>query len=781
MKKAKKYTGRADSVLVGSSDLTVQANRLAAFDPNQNAGYTREEWFGPLRPIQPAAPQTKGRQFDYMPGYNLQVRPRADEGITFEQLRNLSENYDILRLIIETSKDLLCNLEWDIVAREKGGGGTRKINNIKAFLEYPDQIHDWQAWLRMILEDMFVLDAATVYTRMTLGGELFALEPIDGATIQPILDETGRIAMPPDPSYRQILKGMSTSEYSMQELLYMPRNPRTHKVFGYSPIEQMITTVNMAIRRQLYQVQIFTEGTIPDLMMTAPEGWTGSQIAQFQEYWDSLLQGNTAARRKGLFVPSGVTPINTKEAALKSEDDEWLARICCYCMGVEATPFVKQMNRATSETVREQAVAEGLQPRKNWIRSVMRRILSGPFQAPELDFVWQTTESVSPLENAKIIEICVKNQLITDDEGREELGRPPFTPEQRAAMKEKTEAMQPKLMQPDDEEGGEGKPGALDDKKKPGQLKDEKGQETEKKKLADDTRKVDVPDLEEIVAGERIIEEVMVGILGIMQKDMIERLEVYAGIIEHELPAEAAAAASAAPGEVSGTSGKASLTPKQSEAVDAAAGPKAVILGDKEAAEAFKKLEPVIESTAKEAAIKALDELGIAPTQAQFLEIDLAAADFSRKRVAEMIGRKWVDGKLITNPNPVWAITETTRSMARAQVIKGMKEGLSVDDLVKMLQESSTFSDARARMIARTEFSIASHEGITDGWKASGVVKGKISVLANGPFEHGVDDIGNAQAGEVPLDQPFPSGHNAPPYHPNCLCTIQPVIREEGE
>ena len=58
----------------------------------------------------------------------------------------------------------------------------------------------------MLLEDMLVIDAATLYPRYNRGGSLYALDIIDGATIKPLIGEDGRAPEPPDPAYQQILQ-----------------------------------------------------------------------------------------------------------------------------------------------------------------------------------------------------------------------------------------------------------------------------------------------------------------------------------------------------------------------------------------------------------------------------------------------------------------------------------------------------------------------------------------------------------------------------------------------
>jgi len=75
-------------------------------------------------------------------------------------------------------------------------------------------------------------------------------------------------------------------------------------VYGFSPVEQIVMSVNIALRRQLHQLQYYTEGTVPEALIGVPETWTPDQIAQFQSYWDALLTDDTASRRHARFVPA---------------------------------------------------------------------------------------------------------------------------------------------------------------------------------------------------------------------------------------------------------------------------------------------------------------------------------------------------------------------------------------------------------------------------------------------------------------------------------------------
>lgn len=393
----------------------------------------KPEWFGAGDPLPPVAQeQARGRMFDYGFRQNAKIKPRADDAVTFDQMRALADGYDLMRLIIETRKDQMEKLTWTVKTKGDKGDTDSRCQAVIDFLQFPDQEHTWASWLRMLIEDMLVIDAATIYPRMNLGGKLYALEPIDGATIKRVIDDFGRTPLPPQPAYQQVLKGMNAVDYSRDELIYKPRNPRTNKIYGYSPVEQVIMTVNIALRRQIHQLQYYTEGNIPEALIGVPPEWNPDQISQFQDYFDSLLEGNTAARRHAKFIPAGVNMMPTKDQALKDDYDEWLARIICFAFSIEPTPFVKQQNRATAETAREQALTEGLMPLMSWVKDLMNLIIGKYFGYLDIEFNWSYEVAIDPKTQADINAIYLTNKVKTPDEVRTELGLNPMTPEERA-------------------------------------------------------------------------------------------------------------------------------------------------------------------------------------------------------------------------------------------------------------------------------------------------------------------------------------------------------------
>lgn len=189
------------------------------------------------------------------------------------------------------------------------------------------------------------------------------------------------------------------------------------------------------------------------------------------------------------------------------------------------------------------------------------------------------------------------------------------------------------------------------------------------------------------------------------------------------------------------------------------------------------EVQPALEATAKEAVASTVATIAPDLTPDEVAAAESDAVRYAVNRAAEMVGKRLVNGELIDNPNAAWAITETTRDRVRALVEQAVRSGWSADRLQQAIQDDVAFSPYRARMIARTEIARANLEGTIAAWRTSGVVAGKRSLLS--PLHDQDDECDeNAAAGVIALDARFPDGTNGPPFHPNCKCTIEAVLKE---
>lgn len=716
------------------------------------------QWFGPGYPQPQQTPDNfLPRQFDYPSFINTSITPRSTEQTSFEQLRNLADAYYLLRSCIETRKDQIVKLPWRLARKPKPGqlpseSRTRSENDpdikkLTALFQYPDRDHNWETWLRMLMEDMLVIDAATVYPWRSKGGDIIALIPTDGATIKPVVDPMG-LRPQEGTAYQQIIKGQVYSELTKNQLLYKPRNARTNRLYGFSPVEQIILIVNLGIRRAIHQINYYTEGNVPEAIAAVPDTWSPDQIKQFQTFFDAALAGDLAARRRITFVPETKGTFQfTREATLKDEMDEYLARVCCYVMSVPPTPFVRQMNRASAEQQNKAALQEGAEASKTWIKALMDELVQSPryFGKASIEFNWDDDPEIDQLKKAQIDDLAVRNGSRSIDElrqrdGLDTIGVGPGIITMSGfmlladAIKQSKKVADAPLPTP-----GAGKePPPSDEDAKAAAAKLAKA--TVKKKLTVMTGTL--PD----TAAKRAA-------------PMAKNIARFLSKQGKKIAAQAAEAYS-------------HVTKDDSDEID-----RIMSEIDLEWDALVSSVESSLESTAAESASETLANVGIAD-DGIFGKVNQAALDFAKERAAELVGMKYVDGELVVNPDQGYAITETTRQELRNIIAKAFAEGMSPAQLEAAIEASFQFSSQRAEMIARTELAAAHVGGALEAAKGSGVVVGKRILLGS---EHASPDECDLAAllGVIGLEDEF-LGDDGPPLHPNCVCGLE-LIYEGAE
>lgn len=200
------------------------------------------------------------------------------------------------------------------------------------------------------------------------------------------------------------------------------------------------------------------------------------------------------------------------------------------------------------------------------------------------------------------------------------------------------------------------------------------------------------------------------------------------------------------------------------------------------------EVDPLIAEIVNDGGYAALAQVGVdvAAAEAPAGIVNAAAVDYAKQRAAELVGMRYDElGRLVPNPNAEWAIDETTRDYLRGAVADAIEGGWSNDRLAGEIADSYAFSEDRAMTIARTETQMAANAGALAGYKASGAVAMKQWVTAQDDLVEeeclANEAAGDAGDGVLPLDAVYPSGDDAPPAHPNCRCTLVPVVTFDTE
>lgn len=404
--------------------------------------------FGPGEPLRPAAPGERPRANDYAVSRNIQVAPRAAESraVTYDQMRALARTYGILRTVIEQRKDELKGLDWQIAVKKEyaNQGYEDEARKTQRFFDKPDLENTFDQWLGMLAEDIFVVDTPALYKERDRIGRFRCLRVMDGTKILVLTDDTGRVPNPPQMAYEQIIKGMPRTSYckpcrderylpdehnNLYELYYRPYNTASDGVYGFSHVESIIMTINIALRRDASFMEWFRSGNVPQGIVQFTEStmanMTPEQLKQWQEMLDTLLSGDLAQRSK-IHVLPGVGGVEMlQQLQFDGLFDEWLARVVCARFGVSPAPYVRMMNRASAQTQEESRQEYALIPMLQHFKVWFDQIICDDLGQPYLEFIWTPGANYGK-EKADMNNTALEHGVKTIDAVRGEQGQEPL-------------------------------------------------------------------------------------------------------------------------------------------------------------------------------------------------------------------------------------------------------------------------------------------------------------------------------------------------------------------
>ena len=466
------------------------ARAYGSFLPRPTADFTQGA-FGPFSPILPVpinqppegAERPEPRRFQYDVGWNLPTGEPGLEGLklcSFGTLRTLADLYSVARACIELRKNEIRGLAWDITptpeaAKTYQGSpsqmkdfGKRRAEVVK-FFKHPDPNYfSWNSWIDAVLEEVFVYDAMSILMRPKwgkgkgkglLGSDLDSLELIHGATIRPLLDINGGTPRPPAPAYQQYLYGVPRSDmmtmitqrdvdesglrgselnqFRGDQLLYLPMVPRAWTPYGFPPIERAIIPIRSGLNKQTYQLQYFTEGTVPSVFISPGDAnMTPNQIRELQDALNAIA-GDPAWKHKIIVLPPGshIDPMHA--AQLADQFDEIVMNQVC--MAFDVSPMELGISPKVSTTTspgaanqmakmaQNKQVRTATKPLLSFLSDIFEGVLHRVCGQDDMQFVFEGTQEEEDQETLTSMLIQqATNGLRSIDECREELNLQPW-------------------------------------------------------------------------------------------------------------------------------------------------------------------------------------------------------------------------------------------------------------------------------------------------------------------------------------------------------------------
>ncbi|HGX3708872.1 TPA: phage portal protein [Escherichia coli] len=153
---------------------------------------------------------------------------------------------------------------------------------------------NFSGFMGKMVRDSLVMDSAPIETEYkrnrALGMDGFYA--VDGATIR-LCNEDGYKG--DDEIFAlQVVQGNLRTAYTFNDLIYVPRNPRTDVLqggYGMSETELLVSTVTGFLNAMSYNQKYFDSNAIPKGLLHLAGDYSQDDLSSFKRYWNSMVRG----------------------------------------------------------------------------------------------------------------------------------------------------------------------------------------------------------------------------------------------------------------------------------------------------------------------------------------------------------------------------------------------------------------------------------------------------------------------------------------------------------
>lgn len=396
------------------------------------------DWVEPFAPGQPLQPHygygRRPRNFDYKVGRNVSTDTREGR-IPYSTLKQLYDGYDIAQICTRHAINSLRSMRIRFEAMDGyGENPVKEIAEAKRRLRRPDGKRFIKNWLAQNMLDLMRYDAAPIYRMRDRAGRVTSLKNISAVTIAPMLDYFGDIPESPAPAFQQFIEGVPWDWLTWDDVIYEPFWPATDSPYGTPPLETVLINANTDVRLQLYFLQFFTAGQVPEAFAIAPEGeTTPDDLADWQEMYDDWTLGDQAERYGLRWLPHG-TELNFYKPQMFDPDlAEYVMRrtVAAYLQTPHDLGFTDDVNRASGDTQMDVQFRISDLPTCGYYEDIFDSILQEDWDLPVQLRFDTGGDKEDRLEEAQAHQIYVGMGAESTDEVREKVLGYPVNPEER--------------------------------------------------------------------------------------------------------------------------------------------------------------------------------------------------------------------------------------------------------------------------------------------------------------------------------------------------------------
>lgn len=153
---------------------------------------------------------------------------------------------------------------------------------------------NFSSFMAKLTRDSLTLDSCPIETEFKRDRSLGidGIYAVDGATIR-LCTESGYRG---DDDIRaiQVVQGQIRSAYTFDDLIYVPRNPRTDVLvggYGMSETELLIKVVTNLLNAMTYNGKYFDDNSIPKGLLHLSGDYDTNDLAAFKRQWNGMVKG----------------------------------------------------------------------------------------------------------------------------------------------------------------------------------------------------------------------------------------------------------------------------------------------------------------------------------------------------------------------------------------------------------------------------------------------------------------------------------------------------------
>ena len=225
--------------------------------------------------------------------------------------------------------------------------------------------------------------------------------------------------------------------FRSDQLLYLPTNPRANTPYGFGATEQALIVIMTGLRKQAYQLEYYSEGTVPAVYISPGDvNITPNQVRELQDALNAYA-GDQAWHHKIIVLPPGSRVDPQRPQDLADQFDEIIMTEVAMVYDVDpmslgiipqvstaVSPFAAKEMAQASRTVHDRTSTK---PLLKFLCNIFNSVLHQVAGQDDMKFTFAGLDEVQ--DTAATTDLLVKqvqNGIRSVDEAREELDLTPW-------------------------------------------------------------------------------------------------------------------------------------------------------------------------------------------------------------------------------------------------------------------------------------------------------------------------------------------------------------------